>query len=108
MKRVHTMGGRLGNIKHLYLSNGTMPVIGGAIQSRMGNLLDYTNPAMNPFIYPPNTPQGFKSGGSFLGSGNPQLYSALVYPPNQPQGFVSGGSFRGYGRIKNKYGGSFN
>lgn len=100
-------GGRIGMIRKVYSYDDIIPVRGGALQKHMGTLLDYTNPAMRPFIYPPNQPQGFKSGGSFRGYGNPMLYSPMVYPPNQPQGVVSGGSFTGYGRIRSKYGGSF-
>ena len=98
-------GGRLGLIRKIYSNDDIIPVRGGMmLQRHMGNLLDYTNPAMRPFIYPPNQPQGFKSGGSFRGYGNPMIYSPYVYPPNQPQGVISGGSFD---RIRRKYGGSF-
>ena len=102
-------GGRLGNVRSIYLNDQRSPIVssGGTLERHMGTLLDYTNPAMRPFTYPANVPQGFKSGGSFRGYGNPMIYSPYVYPPNQPQGFVSGGSFRGYGRIREKYGGSF-
>lgn len=81
-----------------------IPVRGGMLQTHMSTLLDYTNPAMTPFIYPPNQPQGVKSGGSFRGYGNPDLFSPYIYPPNQPQGVISGGSFD---RLRKKYGGSF-
>ena len=76
-------GGRIGLVRKIYSNDDIIPVRGGMmIQSHMSNLLDYTNPAMRPFIYPPNQPQGFKSGGSFRGYGS-------------------------YDRLRSKYGGSF-
>jgi len=98
-------GGRIGLIRKIYSNDDIIPVRGGMmLQGHMGTLLDYTNPAMRPFIYPPNQPQGFKSGGSFRGYGNPMIYSPYINPPNQPQGFISGGSID---RLRRKYGGSF-
>lgn len=82
-------GGRVGLVRRVYTDDEKYPVVvsgGFLLQNHMGTLLDYTNPAMRPYIYPPNTPQGVKSGGSFTGYG---------------------GSFRGYGAIRQKYGGSF-
>ena len=98
-------GGRVGMVRRIYTSDdSSIPVVGGRLQTHMGNLLDYTNPAMRPFIHPPNVPQGL--GGSFRGYGNPMLYSSMVHPPNLPQGLISGyGS--PYDRIRRKYGGSF-
>jgi hypothetical protein len=61
---------------------GSSPVIYGGgheLETHMGSLLNYTNPAMTPFIP----------------------------PANLPQGQISGGSFRAYGSIRQKYGGSF-
>lgn len=98
-------GGRIGLVRKIYSNDDIIPVRGGMmLQGHMGTLLDYTNPAMRPFIYPPNQPQGFKSGGSFRGYGNPMIYSPYINPPNQPQGFISGGSID---RLRQKYGGSF-
>ena len=73
MRRMH---------RKLYNVDGRVEpmILGGyMIQTHMGTLLDHTNPAMTPFIQ----------------------------PPNLPQGQVSGGSFRGYGRMQTRYGGSF-
>lgn len=99
------VGGRIGLVRKIYSNDDIIPVRGGMmIQKHMGNLLDYTNPAMRPFINPPNQPQGVISGGSFRGYGNPMIYSPYINPPNQPQGFISGGSIN---RLRQKYGGSF-
>lgn len=77
-------GGRLGLVRRIYSYDDIIPVRGGMmLQRHMGSLLDYTNPAMRPFIPQPNRPQG--------------------------SGYY-GGSFRGYGtydRLRSKYGGSF-
>lgn len=77
-------GGRLGLVRKIYYNDDIIPVRGGMmLQRHMGTLLDYTNPAMRPFIPQPNRPQG--------------------------SGYY-GGSFRGYGtydRLRSKYGGSF-
>lgn len=71
-------------VRRFYSSDDSViPVMGGRLQTHMGSLLEYDNPAMRPTHLQPNLPQGQISGGSFRGYGTP------------------------YDRIRRKYGGSF-
>ena len=67
-------------LQNKYYKNGThsKPIVyaGGGVylDTHMGTLLNHTNPAMNPFIFPSHTPQGQNSGGSFIGYGRNNLH----------------------------------
>ena len=87
--RQHLLNGA-GLKKHLFLNHMKEPIIYG-LGLNQGTMINPTNPATQPYIQPPNLPQGLISGGSFGGYINHQRLK-------------SGGSFIGYGK---KYGGTF-
>ena len=101
-RRHHQILNGAGLKKRIYLNHMKEPIIYGLGLEHQGTMINPTNPATQPFIQPPNLPQGLISGGSF--GGNLNAMQPYIWPANTPQGLKSGGSFIGYGK---KYGGSF-